>query len=385
MINLGLSVYQKAVLYNLLMSSHRVAIKLQLMDLDHRGIGDISAMFVDGSVDIDTSSDVTRSASLTLFDKSRSLQLAPDDPDEGAAFPTRMIGITYCVGSLDDSTWFEIPIFTGPVTKVDRDGVVLSIECMGKEILSMSAMWNSKSYKKGWNKVQLMRNIMSTLAGETRFDLLGDTKVTTGAATNIQRGGVGPWMHVKRLSGSMGVHAFYDGRGALRVRRFPATAQWSFSPRWVSSDPQVSISIDELINAVEITGAKPKGAKKPVSWKAVADTNHALSPASLSRGGVGGFKPYIEQNTDLTTTAACREYAETILRNGLLQAIDMSFESFLVPGLEENDIIALSTDTFSTDTRLQKSTIPLAVGEYMSIGFNKRVRPSKLNRRLRRP
>lgn len=384
MMNIGLSTAQKMELYELLHTSHRLHIRLQLMDLNHKYIGDLSPMFMEGTVDIDSTADITRSTSLTLFDQTRSLQLASDDPDEGAAFPSRMIQIWYCVGNIKGTKWYEIPIFTGPVTKADRDGFVLSVECVGKEILGMNAVWTARTWKKGWNKVALAVAMLREMGGETKFDVIKDSKATSPKQIAIVRGGVGPYNRAKALGRSLGLHTFYDGRGYFRIRRYPSKPSWTFSSAWTADDPQVSFNIDELINAVEITGAKPKGAKKPVSWRGIAPAAHPLSPQSLARGGVPQYKPYVEQNSDLRTVAECKEYGETILRNGLLQGIDMSFECFPVPLLEEGDILALGTDTYSTSTRLQQATIPLKAGEFMSVGFNKKVKPSKLSRRLRR-
>jgi hypothetical protein len=382
MINLGLNATDLRYLNNLLMTGYWLRTKVVVMDLNHSGIGDISHNFLSGSVTIDTTSDVTRTLSMDLVDFTRALQLAPDDPDDGVAFPTRMVQVYYGVGSPTGSRWFDIPVFCGPVTKADRDGVLLHIEAQGKESLGMSGLWTAKTYKKGWNKISLLKAIMA-LSGETRFDTV-TTKALTGKPLTLARGGAGPWNHAKRLAAGMGLQAFYDGRGYLRVRSRPGTPNWVFNENWISEDPQTSFNIEELINAVEITGAKPKGRKKPVSYKVVAAPAHPLSPRSLARGGVDQYRPYIEQNTDLKTVGECKSYGDTVLRNGLLQSVDAAFPALVVPGLEEDDLIRLQTDTFTTDFRLKQATIPLVCGEYMSIGYTKSVRPSKLSRRLRR-
>lgn len=384
MLNLHLTYAEQIELFNLLHSSHRLRVGIYCMDLSHRYIGNLTPTFLDGSVSIDVDADVTRSASLSLLDISRSIQLAPDDPDDGAAFPTRMLQIVYGVGRPDASRWYDIPIFTGPVSKADRNGAVLSVECLGKESLSSSAIWTAKTYKPRWNKMLLIQNLMSTMAGETRFDLARSTH-TTSTKTVINRDtGSSLWQWTRNIANSMAMQAFYDGRGYLRVRPRPVVPVWLFDGNFITGEAQTSFNFDTLYNAVEVTGGTPKGKKKPLTYKAVAASSHPLSPVSLGVNGVPRYIPMIVQNTDLKKAAQLKAFGDQLLRDGLLQAVDASFPSFVIPHIEEDDMYSLRTHTFSTDARVRKATIPLQCDDYMSVGYTKRLKPRKLTRALRR-
>lgn len=383
MMNLGLKRAEYQQLKALLKQSHRLRVGIQVLTLDHVNLGSLTGSFLGGSVTIDTTTEVTRSASFDILDVSQSIQLAPDDPDDGAAYPTRMVRIIYAVGHPSLNIWYYIPVFTGPVTKADRDGVILHIEAQGKEVLSIGALWKGKTYKAGWNPTTLIKNAMKALAGESRFDLQRTTGKTSKKHV-IKRGGAGPWKFVRNMASALGMQVFYDGRGVMRMRPYAPKPVWIFDETCLIDDPQIGYTIDALINAVEITGAKPKGAKKPLTYKVVAPKGHPLSPSSLARGGVPKYYPHIEENTDLKTAAAVKAYGDTILRNGLLQSIDATFESFVIPHIEENDMVALRTGKISTEVRVKQATIPLVCTDSMSVGYLKKVKPTRLSRRLRR-
>lgn len=383
MLNLGLTHLQTMDLYDVLRNSHLMRVRLSVLDLDHRYIGDMSRSLLTGAVQIDTTSGITRSMNLQLLDTSRSIQLAPDDPDEGAAYPSRMVQATYMVSRPGSRTWYSIPTFTGPVDKAERDGAVLNLACLGKESLSNSSLWTAKTYRKGWRKTDLIRSIMGGLAGETKFDL-PTTRAVTGTQTVLKRGDKSPWEWTKQIAASMGMHAFYDGRGYLRVRSRPVHPVWTFNDYWISDDPQISFDLEGFYNAVEVTGYTPKGKKKPISAKVVAPASHPLSPTALGRGGVPRYLPRIESNTDLKSVAACKDYAEKLLRQGLLQGVTATFPAKVVPFLEEFDLLSVSPSAFDSSSYLTNATIPLIAGEYMSLGYNKPVKPSRLSRRLRR-
>lgn len=384
MLTAGLSTAQQQALTTLLRSSHQITVSLEVLDLNHQGLGSISNQLLSGSVSIDASAEVTRSMTLDLLDVGRSLQLGPDDPDDGAAFPTRMIQCTYRVR--DSSVgWISLPVFTGPVSKIDRDGVILRIECLGKESLSQASLWSAKTFAAKWNKGSLIRSMMAVLAGETRFDFEPVT-ATTAAPTVVQRGenGASVWAWARKIANSIGMQIFYDGRGYLRLRKLPNKPVWTFTENWYVDNPQTTFTLDNVINAVEVTGGTPRGAKKPVSYRAVAPATHPLSPAQLGRGGVPRYLPSIVQNTDLMTSAQAKAYGDTVLANGLLQGVDSTFDALVIPHLEESDLVSLRTDSFASDFRLRQATIPLLCSDTMSIGYQKNVRPARLSRTLRR-
>src|SRR5690606_5804143 len=95
MLDLGLSSSQKKRFHALLASHHSIYIRLQIMDLEHGYLDDISDQLIDGQVTVDASADVTRSLSLDLLDPRNTLHLDSDSPSAGALFADRMIRVIY--------------------------------------------------------------------------------------------------------------------------------------------------------------------------------------------------------------------------------------------------------------------------------------------------
>ncbi len=389
MMGLGLSSQEQMELNVLLYTSHRVWVQLQILDLNHNFIGDISKSMLSGEVTIDSTSDVQRQLNLVLFDPNRSIQLDPNDPRLGTAYPTRMIRAIYNIGRVDGTKWFSIPVFTGPVNKVDRDGVAISIECLGKEILSNGGMWSSKSYANGWLKIDLIRDLLGNTGGERFMDFINNTSRIT-ANVGIDRADNTVWGYCRWLANTMGLQMFYDGRGYARIRPRPTSPVLTLSSRMMQGDPQIGYDLQNLVNAVEITGGTPRGAKKPLIAKAVADAAHPLSPQSLGRLNGAGvlipkYYPLIEENADYLTQAAVNSRAQEILNDGLLQAVEVAATCVVIPHFEEDDMIGFQTNKYTGAERIKKVTIPLTVDSGpMSLGYNMNVRPSRLASSLRR-
>lgn len=382
MINLGLRASEQRELNSLLLTSHAIRINVQMLDLNHGYIGSISRRFLGGSVNIDTTASVTRSLKMELLDPDHSLNLDPTNPNVGAMYMDRMIAVDYGVGRLDGSLWFDIPVFTGPVTKVDRDGVVLNVEAQGKDILSKDNVWNAKTYGKGWARSSLIASIMRDLAGE-RFMRFTHNGSKTARQTVIDRE-KSPIVVSRTLARGGRQDLFYDGDGYLRLRNWSSTPVWTFDGNSLLSDPQVGYQLDEVFNAVEVTGGTPKGKKKAIFHREVAQASHPLSPVSLARGGIPRYIPHIINDTSIIKQKDAQLLAQRALAQGLLQSVEASFNAFVIPYLEEGDTFTVSTDKYYGQATVRQATIPLQPGEPMSMGYLRRVKPSRLSRKLRR-
>ena len=392
MIDLGLTNSEHRELIYLLSHAHALRIRIEIMDLNHNSIGIVSNRFLSGSVDIDAEAEVTRSLKLSLLDADRNLNLDKDNPNQGAMYLDRMIQVHYGVGRLDGAKWYDIPVFTGPITKVDRDGVVVNVECKGKESLAKDAPWKAKSFGK-MLRTTLVRRILQ-MAGETRFRF--DTSGSkTGSQTAVKKKH-NPFDVAKKVAAGSNLQLFYDGLGRARLRRKPSRAVFVFNETNVIDMPQVGYTMENVVNAVEV-----KGEKKPPSSKnqkdkkkkekdrkftvrVVADRNHPLSPWSLQRGGTPRYIPLFIEDTNIRTKAEASQVAKRELARGLIESIDASFVAFPNPLLEEGDLYSINLPTYAASATVKKITLPLHPGQGMSVGYTRRVRPSRLARKTRR-
>jgi len=171
----------------------------------------------------------------------------------------------------------------------------------------------------------------------------------------------------------MGRQLFYDGRGRARLRHRPNLVGLSFTGgRYVTGPLKITYS-SGVVNAVEVIGAVPKGAKRPVQATAVAPANHPLSPQRIGRYLLPDGK--IIRDDSIKTTAEAQDVAAKRLADGLRQSVDVQFES--VPGvgafLEPGDLCHVDTDDGSVTFRLSKFSLPLVADDSnaMTVGYHR--------------
>jgi hypothetical protein len=378
-IPLGLSAAAHADLHTTLRATHSINITVQIMDLNGAILGDVSGRLLSGQVNIDRSADITRSCTLSLLDPRRSLNFDSDSPDDGALYVDRMVRVIYSVKVGTD--WVDIPVFTGPISKVDRTDDVVNVEAQGKEALAMGQAWRTRTFKRGALRVNVVRDILEDLAGETRFSF-PDHSARLAKDFSIGRENV-PWNMARAMAASMAMQLFYDGRGVARLRRLPASSSYNFSHGdngSVVTAPQITYSLEDLKNIILV-----KGAGK-ISEAVAAPYTHPLSPQRLGRKKADGTlvpRYYLEviEDTAIRTRSEARQVGRDRLNDALLAAVDVAFDSLPIPHIEPGDLMRLVTDEFATTFRLNSASIPLVVGEPMSVGYLRRVSVNK--RRIR--
>lgn len=377
---------EKAKVDALLTSNHRIIVSVQLLDLSHKYMGDVSKRLLSGQVDVDaTASEATRQATLEVLDPSHQLQLDSDAPDDGSIFYTRMVKIIYTVVSLDNKSLYSFPIFCGPIAKVERNGPIVAITAVGKDKLAMSQVWKGKTYKKGLRKTWVIADILTNLAGEAPSKInVPDRKEKAGKVVINQS--TTAWNAAKKLASSLGKGfvLFYDGRGIAQIRRSPNATAYVFQAKGaLLTLPQVSYDTDSIVNAVQVVGGKPKGKKQKIQYRIVAPRKHPLSPWSMGRNNTPRYLPEVIENESVKSIKKARSLAKTRLRNALLEQVEVSFESLPIPYLEEYDKVRVSSEAFSGSFRLRKFSIPLTADGTMSIGYLKRVTPSRRFMKIR--
>lgn len=373
MISIGKTAKLEAELTTLLQSAHTIYMRVRMLDLDHRFLRDLSTVFIDGQVTVDSDAEVTRALDITFFDPDRRISIDPDDPSRTAVYLTDMISVVYIVMNPDRTKTWEIPVFCGPVDAVNRDDIWLDVKCLGKESLSMANLWRGRNFKKGQAKTWVIKEILRDMVGETKMDI-PDLKAKM--PTELKLGADDkPWIVCKRLAASLGYQLFYDGRGVAVMRKRQSRPSFTLNERWLTSEPKLAYDLKTTINAVAVIGAKPKKAKKRVQYTAVAAKSHPLSPWRLGRGGVPRYLPMRIEDDGLRSIKECKNVAMQNLAAGLLAGTDVSANGIPHARLQELDVVAIRTSQVSANAVMRKFTIPLVAGDDASYGYLRKTKP----------
>lgn len=387
-INMGLTNAEHLSYLALLCSHHTIEVSLQVLDLDHAAVGDaISARLLDGQVTFDADAAVTRGLDLDLLDPTGALHMDSGSPDDGAMFADRMIRVRYHVVNPLGTKRYTVSLFTGPLTKMERSGVVVKVEAQGKEVFGLNPAWNEKSWKKGAKTTAVIRYILTEMMGESpkriRIPNLNKT-----LPRNVSVGGDKlPWAVAKSLAASLGYHLFYDGDGICQMRKMPSGSDFTFAAGpggSVKTEPDVGFDIDNLVNAVEVWGKKPKKRKGKTTKKrpharVVANRSHPLSPFwpdGLGRPDGPRYFPVVVEDDGIETDKEAKQRANKVLANGLLEGVEVAYDTLVVPHLEEMDIVTCKTEKWQGRHRLRKFAVPLRSGGSMAVGYVKNVKPS---------
>jgi hypothetical protein len=384
MIDIG-STGDRRKLEALLVTHHRLDVIIQLLTTSHEYLGELSDRLLSGQVTIDTTAEITRAATLELLDPTHQLKLDSRSPEDGSLYMTRMLKITYVVSTIDRSEAYYVPIFTGPISNVTRSGPIVSVDCLGKESLAMAAIFNGRTYKKGRKRVEILRSVLVD-SGEAAGKISIPDHLTSVIKSNMSANRKFTfWKLSKKLAGSLNMQLFYDGRGVARLRKVPGKSCFTFAPKGaLLSLPNVGYNSDDLYNAVEVIGGKPKKAKNKIHYKMAAPKKHPLSPQSLGRNGKPRYLPLLIEDDSIKSAKAARAIARKQLKMSLNQSLDVTFDSLPIAHLEELDLCRFTTEETAGSFRLSKMTIPLVASGSSSVGYLRRVTPRRLGKPRRR-
>lgn len=364
---LGLSVADQLYFENLLRSPHWVSSIVRVLDLNGNYLADISDRLITGQVNIDITAEVSRSCTMDIMDPGASLGFDANDPTHGSMFLDKMLQVFYVVQPPDRSKIFTVPIFTGPLNKVQRSGPVIKAEAQGKEIMAKQALRSSITYSTRWQKRAIILSLLDS-TGETKFNFEPSTAMNTKAIALTREHN--PWTSAQTIARSMGMNLFYDGRGVAQLRRASSTPRFLFDGRIVTAAPEPGYELGSLINDVLVIGG---GKTKPI--RRTAPSSHSMSPTKLGRNGRPRYFTQVLEDSSLTTTAAQVRAGDAALAQGLLQSVDIAFASLPVPHLEEYDAYTYSSPTYAVNASLRSASIPLTADGTMSIGALRRVTP----------
>lgn len=385
MIPLGLTGAQEALFARHLASSHTLVTTAHVLDLSEDTISNVSQLVLDGQVNVDADADVTRSMSMTLLDRTHALNFDSDSPDDGTLYLDRMLKVEQSflvptVGRVD------VPIFTGPVVKFDRDGDEVSVECHGKEALALTESWRPLHLSRGTRKTEAIKTILGERAGEERFAFPELRSQRLQDPVNLGRLHK-PWLAAQDIAESMNRQLFYDGDGVCRMRERPATSAFTFSTEGdrpnITGNVQITKDGTRLRNVVWVKGGKRTGKRTgSATYAAIAPRNHPLSPWALGRNGTPRYFVEVVENDSIRTDADARRLAERVLRNRLLDVTEVTADTLPVPHLDPLDVVRFEVGDYAANIVLRKFTLPITVGGDMSVGT---IRRRSVNRkRIRR-
>jgi len=374
MIPLGLSSADLDKFEESLITGYNLKITVQVLNLDHKYIHDVSEQLVDGQVNNSYWEPITSGASLTLLDPDYLTGFDTSSPSDGALYADRMIRIVYSVYSDLLPKWVDVPIFCGPVSKVTRDDAIVSVECKGKEALtSEPAMaWTTKTYKKGTKVVSAIRSAM-TLKGETKFDLPEYTwKLSKDRSITLE---TVLWTFTSdKLSGDRkSRQLWYDGRGVLRLRSKPTKPVFTFTEECLLSVPKLDYDTEAVRNTAYVKGANPAGKKPQLTAKRYLPSSDPSSPTALGRNGTKRYLVELLEDDTLNTQSEVNSAANDLLDSVKATSTGFDFDSFPFPHLEAGDIVLLSTRDVSINIMLDQFSIPLTAGQPQSNGTLKKV------------
>ena len=354
-------------------------IEVRVLDLSGNHLRSLTPHIVDGQVTIDVTQSPTRILTLSFLDEARALAFEPDSPGP-ALWRNRLIRVLYSVRVAALEDWIEVPVFTGPVWDFSRQGALVNITAHGMERLALGQAWDPKQYQAKSLRTDALKDIMSRYAGDNAHavpDL--SFKLPKDFAVGKMET---PWSQAQHLARSMNRHLFYDGHGTLQLRHFNDRPVFTFD-RELLSQPQFARTKEQIINTVEVVGAKPKGHKRRV--RAVATAPGWMSPSSLGRGSAQLRLVEQIQNDHIRSKKEAQNVADRRIKHHEQQRVDVTFDSLPVPHLEEQDRVRVgSTDVGPVNLRMRQWTIPLGSndgqGAPMTVGSKRRTTAARLGR-----
>lgn len=354
-----------------LSSVYTKRIRVALLDRKGDVVRVLSPSFRDGQVVVDADADVTRSVNLTLLDPRHDFGFDADTYSGGILDLTRMLRVWWQIDSPLLAKTLTIPVFTGPVSRIQREGVLLEVEGQGKEAYGMGKNWKTLTIKEGARKTDGIKAILRERMGETRLggipDLPGRFPSDMVMSRNDQ-----PWKKAQKIAQSMNRQLYYDAAGRPMLRPKPSKPIWVFDNSEIqgelTGDLRTSADLTKVINAVRVTGPKPKGKKKAIVGAAVADIDHPLSPYKLGPEDAPMWLVKEIDNEHIRTQQEADELAEDALEQGLKLIHDVEFSCVPIPHLEPLDMVAVRTYKESIENRVRSFTLPLGLGGEMTVG-----------------
>lgn len=393
-----------AAYHDRIASSHDYDITAEVLTMDETPVS--PARLIDGQINIQRDADVRRTATLTLLDPDRSLELDSDSPLEGALFADRMVRIRHYVDVPGFGQVVTTP-FVGPITKLNRNGATIDVECQDKSGLVILGA-PPYTVHKGANAVQAIHDIMAA-NGETRFRLPTGSRVRLSRAYSVGwPDEASPWAVCTQIAWASGLQLFYSCDGYLTLRPAPTGAVFDFGPVNLTSAVAGDNDFSGVVNYARAT------AGDKIVKTAQAPTDHPFSPTRLGRNGWPRYLPSLAEldapadqpdrpgskhrkaskaqlkkyaqemekyrSEFVTQTALAQATANSLLSAGLSTNANLTWSAVPVFHLDVDDPVRLTTEGGSVILPFAEASIPLVSGDMSGGLLRKLSRPGRLRR-----
>lgn len=340
-------------------------VRIEVLTNERRVLSTIPAAVIDGQVDcarveVDWFSEdksnqpieISRYAkNITLYDPSRAVALDSGSPADGALYLDRSIRIIISIrGRL---RWYDVPVFTGPVTNLDREGALITLEAEGCEAFGMGAAWRTDTIR-DVTKVAAFRDLMYRTGEVDEWMDVPTSKEKLVAPKVISRD-TRLWDKAFYIMASMNRLCFYDGEGRLRTPAPSTEPVLEFSygdDGLLLREPAVNFSTENFRNHWWELTSTAKG--KDVEAGVPLPASHPLTPIKIGRNGKPRYLLGTETNADLRTKAKAYERGKALLEQASSE-IQVRAESRLVPHLSPFDWALMRTKEWS---------MPFPIGEF---------------------
>lgn len=352
--------------------------RLAVMDKYHRPLTHLDDWLLDGQVEWNSSADVSRTATATVLDPDGRAGLDAASPTGSSARLDRFVQMHRDVWLPSAHQWVSIPLFTGPVSGVQRDGNTITIAAQGKESLALQPFWSPKSWPRSTPRVRIIREMMRDGTGEGEFALPW-WRTPAGRETSVvvfsEDDESTVWAQAQAQAKTMGAHLYYDALGVLRLRLRPVIPVWRFTEAEMVGRPTVSEDTSRVINTVIVDGGTPKAGQRLVTAKESLPASHPWSWWNLGRNGVPRRIVETISDTSIVTYSEARRVAKRRIREHSAAAWEISCDVLPVPMLEPGDLVRVDAHDVAQSAGLFRATIPLT-GGLMSLGSIHPYRPA---------
>lgn len=367
--------------------NYEVRRSIRLLDLDHNVVvDDVGSLFVDGQVNVAQGAEISRSATIDLFDPLFRLGLDSPDPDGRQVAARYLVEIKkgLRLDSWDD--FVDIPVGVLWGNRFVRNGDILTIEAQGKEAILLypfarqDAPVQPYTIPAGTDKLSAIADLLE-LAGEIRLRFEEPGSASTITTPIVLTSETSIWAVCQQIVASMGWILFYDAEGYVVARPsrsadgFAAGAAYTFAggPGGVLRNlGEIGNDAQGMTNAVIATGATPTGKSAPLIAAAHVVPDDALD---LVRNGVRLWLPAVTSNDAATTQVATQAVANAALGTAKIGSSVLAFTSSPVWHLEEGDPCWLTDPVSGADAGFIWGTnvsIPLGLGDQTN-GFLRKV------------
>lgn len=304
---------------------------------------------------------------VTLLDPDHAVAIDSSSPADGALFLDRMIQIICSIrGRL---RWYDIPVFTGPITLVDRDGPIITLEAHSMEEFGLSAAFNTGEVRDKYKRAAFL-NLLGRMGEDLAYVDVPDNDEKLNSSIPIARD-TRLWDKAFYVAAGLGRYCYYDGSGFLRTPRWtsaPAIAFAGGTFGLLLSEPQVSYRTDEFKNAWWVKTTTSGG--KDIEATVVLPSSHPLSPAKLGRNGKPRYLLGVEEDGDLRTEPKARARAQFRLEHSALSA-RAQFEARPVFHLNPFDWMRVTVPEWSMDVPIGEFSLPIVPGSPMTVGYQR--------------